>query len=110
MSGVVLGAFGAHGLKSVLQPDQLHLLDTWDTGVLYQLTHAVVIVSIGLSAQTSKLFRWVVILMTVGVIMFSGSLYGLVLDGPRWLGPITPLGGTCFIVGWSLLMVAAWRR
>ncbi|MEN8182552.1 MAG: DUF423 domain-containing protein [Myxococcota bacterium] len=103
--GVVLGAFGAHGLRERLDAGQLA---SWQTAVQYQLIHAVVLLALGLFATHSgrplQLPAW---LFTLGIVMFSGSIYWLVLGGPRALGPVTPLGGLCFIGGWlSLLWLA----
>ncbi len=101
--GVVLGAFGAHGLRARLTPEQL---SSWETAVTYHLLHAVLIAAlawnpgerpIGLPAG----------LFVAGILLFSGSIYTLVLGGPRWMGPVTPLGGLAFISGWlSLAWVA----
>ncbi len=108
-SGVGLGAFGAHGLERLVDP---HQLDTWDTAVLYQLTHALLLVAMSsIAASLAKsgshrslsLFSVSITLLFTGTLLFSGSLYLLVLGGPRWLGPVTPLGGTLLIVGWLLL-------
>ena len=103
--GVVLGAFGAHGLKTRLEPAQLA---SWQTAVQYHLVHALALLGLGLFASSSgravTLQGW---LLTLGVVLFSGSIYALVLGGPRWLGPVTPLGGLCFVAGWlSLLLLA----
>jgi uncharacterized membrane protein YgdD (TMEM256/DUF423 family) len=97
-TGVALGAAGAHG--------QLHdalivasTLDTWRTAVLYQLIHAAALVAL-------PGWPWVGRCWVVGVVFFSGSLYWLALGGPKFLGPITPLGGVALLLGWALL---AWR-
>lgn len=107
-TGVGLGAWGAHGLAAFIGH-----ADTgpWDTAVLYQLIHALGLLLVGVlqtNARTS-LLAWSGYLMMVGVLLFSGSIYGLVLNGPRWLGPITPLGGVSMILAWTLLALAAWR-
>lgn len=102
--GVTLGAFGAHGLKSVLDAEKL---GWWQTGVQYQLWHAVVLVAIGAAALPGT--RPVAILMALGVLVFSGSLYVMALTGMRWLGMVTPLGGLALIAGWLLLAWRAWR-
>lgn len=102
--GVTLGAFGAHGLKSVLDAEKL---GWWQTGVQYQLWHAVALVAIGAAALPGT--RPVAILMAVGVLVFSGSLYVMALTGARWLGMVTPLGGLALIAGWLLLAWRAWR-
>lgn len=106
-SGVGLGAFGAHALKARLLAS--NTLSTWETAVQYQLLHAVAMLaliacvrSFPPSLQASlHVSGW---LFLAGVILFSGSLYGLALGGPRWLGPVTPLGGLAFIAGWLYLL------
>ena len=101
-AGVALGAFGAHALKARLTPEQLH---TWDTAVLYHLLHAVVLLALGLyAAATDRPIQPAAALFAAGIVLFSGSLYGLALGAPRWLGPVTPLGGLCFIGGWIALL------
>ncbi|MEM7363137.1 MAG: DUF423 domain-containing protein [Pseudomonadota bacterium] len=106
---VVLGAFGAHALKDRLEPA---MLAAFNTAVHYQMLHAVVVLVIVLLARTSDspgLFLGAAGSMLTGILLFSGSLYALVLLGWRWLGPITPLGGALLIVGWGLLLVAMVR-
>ena len=104
-AGVALGAFGAHALKSQLAATDT--ISTWDTAVHYHLLHAVVLLVIGLWSKInpdSTALGASGVLIFVGIVLFSGSLYGLALGGPRWLGPVTPLGGLAFIVGWLLLL------
>jgi uncharacterized membrane protein YgdD (TMEM256/DUF423 family) len=103
--GVVLGAFGAHALKASLSPQ---LLATFETGVRYQMYHA-----LGLLALAWAVDRWpdrrlapAAWLLLGGTVVFSGSLYLLVLTGVRWFGAVTPFGGVALIAGWGL---AAWR-
>ncbi|MCH1549732.1 MAG: DUF423 domain-containing protein [Pseudomonadales bacterium] len=109
-AGVGLGAWGAHGLSSYLGHENTQ---SWDTAVLYQLIHAVMLVVLGILVDHKQLSSGVLQaagpLMVVGVMCFSGSLYGLTLTGARWLGPITPVGGAAFIAAWVLLAVAALR-
>ncbi len=96
--GVALGAFGAHGLKELLLKNQT--ADIWEKAVFYQMIHSVVLLF--LSAQRSwKATPY--LLFAAGIIVFSGSLYILVLTGQRWLGAITPVGGLCLLAGWLLL-------
>ena len=108
LTGVALGAFGAHALKDQLTSNA-HL-ETWRTAVLYQLLHAVALLALtgGRSGESGPdrraAFCWV-----AGTVLFSGSLYWLSLGGPRWLGPITPLGGLAFLAGWLLVVIRAWR-
>jgi uncharacterized membrane protein YgdD (TMEM256/DUF423 family) len=106
---VAIGAFGAHGLKAHLSTDMLH---TYKTGVEYHFYHALGLLLIGVLSISfpSNLLKWSAILLTVGIILFSGSLYIMAISGIKWLGAITPLGGLSFIVGWVLLFVAVWRR
>lgn len=113
-TGVILGAFGAHGLKGRLTPE---LLVSFETGVRYQLIHALLLLVLALWARSapSSLLSWSAMLVAVGVLLFSGSIYLLAtreLTGWAWargLGPVTPLGGLLLIGGWVLLAVAAWR-
>ena len=105
---VALGAFAAHGLRSKLAPE---MLDVFETGVRYQMYH-----SLGLLAVAWAASRWPAggvtaagWLFLAGIVLFSGSLYGLSLGGPRWLGPVTPLGGTAFLIGWGALAVGVLR-
>lgn len=105
-SGVALGAFGAHGLKSILSSE---MLEVFETGVRYQLYHAFALL---LTAIVHKQFphRFNVIagwFFTGGVIVFSGSLYALAVTEVRTLGMITPLGGICFLFGWVFLILSA---
>jgi uncharacterized membrane protein YgdD (TMEM256/DUF423 family) len=103
--GVALGAFGAHGLRDRLAPEQLA---AWQTAVHYQLLHAVVVLALGLYAgATGRSLGASPWLFSAGVLLFSGSIYALVLGSWRWLGPVTPLGGLALIAGWiSLLFLA----
>ena len=106
---VALGAFGAHGLKSQLSTD---MLQTWKTGVEYHFYHALGLLLIGILAVSnpSELVKWSAILLTAGIVLFSGSLYALAISGIKWLGAITPLGGLSFIAGWVLLFLTVWKR
>ena len=105
-TGVMAGAFGAHGLASRVSPERL---EVWQTAATYQLFHSIALLALALSIlYASNLTKtstalWVCRSWLVGVIIFSGSLYGLVLSGINWLGAITPIGGTLLIVGWALL-------
>lgn len=108
-SGVILGAFGAHGLRGRVAEN---LLEAYKTGVLYQMLHALALFGIVLLMQHWGERASLVAagaLFAVGVLLFSGSLYGLTFGGPRWLGPVTPLGGVAMICGWAALCVAALR-
>lgn len=100
--GVVFGAFGAHALRARLTPEQL---GSWETAVHYQLFHAVALLALGLfGAATGRPLGVAPWLFAIGVVCFSGSIYGLVLGGPRLLGPVTPLGGLALIAGWASLI------
>jgi uncharacterized membrane protein YgdD (TMEM256/DUF423 family) len=108
MTAVMFGAFGAHALKSKLTAE---MLDVFDVGVRYQGLHAVVLLFLGLVASYTgeSLWRSAALSISVGVLLFSFSLYALALGGPRWFGPITPLGGVLLIVGWALMLWAAYK-
>lgn len=112
LSGVALGAFGAHALAASVPEASL---GTWRTAVQYQLVHALALLALALApvAADGALapgFRRAGFCFFIGVLLFSGSLYGLVLGGPRWLGPITPLGGLAMMLGWAMLGWTALRR
>ena len=96
---VALGAFGAHGLEKLI--DDPERLATWDTAVFYHLTHAVVLYVIAVGGILRRA-AWLAMLL--GLVIFSGSLYVLVLTGIKWLGAITPLGGVLLLLGWGLLI------
>lgn len=102
--GVGLGAFGAHGLRSRLEP---RMLEVFETGVRYHLIHAValLLVAVLISRHDSAAFRTAGWAFTGGIAVFSGTLYILSVTGMRWLGAITPLGGLALIVGWIALAV-----
>lgn len=106
---VSLGAFGSHGLKGRLTEYHLGI---WQTGVQYHFYHALVLCVVGMlwsKTLTSGWLNTAGYLFITGIALFSGSLYWLALGGPRWLGPITPLGGLCFLLGWLCLAVSALR-
>ena len=98
LCAVALGAFGAHILREHLQ--SLGTTQTWQTGVLYHLVHAVVLLVLSSWRPVPKWSFW---LLLAGVIIFSGSLYLLALTGLRWFGAITPLGGLGMLAGWFAL-------
>ena len=113
--GVMLGAFGAHALKAILTPEKLQ---SYETGVRYQLIHALALIALSIYGQLNKTneivnkgIGWAAHFFIVGGILFSGSIYGLSLLSvihPSWsflLGPVTPIGGLSFMLGW-----ASWAR
>jgi uncharacterized membrane protein YgdD (TMEM256/DUF423 family) len=100
--GVAAGAFGAHALQTRLAPERLA---TFEVAVRYQMYHALALFAVAWAAT-----RWPVSavnaagwLFVFGILVFSGTVYGLALGGPRWLGAITPIGGLSFLVGWAIL-------
>jgi uncharacterized membrane protein YgdD (TMEM256/DUF423 family) len=100
--GVALGAFGAHGLRDLVAERDLA---TWGTAVLYHQLHALALLALALfGAATGRDVRLPATLFTLGIALFSGSLYLLVVSGARWLGAVTPLGGLCLIAGWLALL------
>lgn len=108
-TGVALGAFGAHALQESLA--QRGMTHAWDTGVRYHELHAVALLALALwprGGPLPKALGWTARLWVVGTILFAGSLYGIALGGPRWLGPVTPLGGLALLAGWVGVIVAAW--
>ncbi len=97
---VALGALGAHALKTTLVANDT--IEVWKTAVLYHFLHALVLLILALQPATS---RTASSLFVAGIVLFSGSLYLLALTNMKWLGPITPLGGLCFLVGWGCLVI-----
>jgi len=107
---VALGAFGAHGLEAVLSEE---MLNTYHTGVEYHMTHTLALLGVGILLQRSpdnSLLRFSSLGFTIGIILFSGSLYVLSMSGISWLGAITPLGGLAFLSGWASLARFAWSH
>jgi uncharacterized membrane protein YgdD (TMEM256/DUF423 family) len=106
---VALGAFGAHGLHEVLDARGR---DLWQKAVLYQMVHTLALLGIGLlqAQRPAWPLQLSGIAFAVGIVIFSGTLYAMALGAPRWLGAITPLGGTAFLVGWAWLAWTALRR
>ena len=98
---VLLGAFGAHGLKNRLSIEDLAI---FETAVRYQMYHALGILLMGLASFdiTEKLVSAPAYFLILGIIVFSGSLFLLVFTNLRWFGAITPIGGLCLIIGWLL--------
>jgi len=112
-SGVALGAFGAHGLRSRLGalPDGVKRLDWWNTAAHYHLTHALALAFVAWlvhrgAGAPATVAGWSFV---AGVALFSGSLYTMTITGQTKLGAVTPFGGLLFLVGWGAIMVAGWR-
>jgi uncharacterized membrane protein YgdD (TMEM256/DUF423 family) len=105
-TGVALGAFGAHALRARLSPE---MLSVFETGVRYQMYHALAVIATGLIA--ARMGGWLIVaagwLFAAGIVLFSGSLYLLALTGITALGAITPIGGVAFLLGWACLALAA---
>ncbi|SEK58922.1 Uncharacterized membrane protein YgdD, TMEM256/DUF423 family [Atopomonas hussainii] len=105
---VGLGAFAAHGLRNVLSAEYLTV---FQTGVHYQMVHALALLAVAMllaknPARSLRIAAWG---FTLGILLFSGSLYALTLSGVRSLGMITPFGGVAFLIGWASLAWFAWR-
>lgn len=102
--GVMLGAFGAHGLPKWTDPALLpKALEWWHTATLYLFVHALGLLFVAILMGLNLCKRSVAICLVVGTLIFSGTLYLMGLGFPRWLGAITPIGGTLMMVGWGLL-------
>jgi uncharacterized membrane protein YgdD (TMEM256/DUF423 family) len=107
LTSVIFGAFGAHLLKKILSTEQLQ---SFETGVKYQMYHAIVLLTIGFNLNsTNALNTYIVYSFIIGIILFSFSIYGLVISSAKnkkikFLGPITPLGGLFLVLGWALLL------
>ncbi|MBR9727327.1 DUF423 domain-containing protein [Shewanella intestini] len=105
---VALGAFGAHGLKTIA-PE--HLVNIFNLGVQYQFYHTFALVALSLSYQAMpvKQIVWAARCFVAGMVLFSGSLYLYAFTGVKWVGPITPIGGTALLVGWALFAYALYK-
>ncbi|MDQ7049098.1 MAG: DUF423 domain-containing protein [Enterobacterales bacterium] len=123
LTSVVLGAFAAHGLKNKLDDA---MLNVFHTATQYQMTHALALLFCGLyyaqveqsialklanlvGGSSNPTLFWIkasALSFIAGIVLFSGSLYGLSLSGQKWLGPITPIGGLLMILGWAFLITA----
>ncbi len=110
LSGVALGAMGAHALHDQLVANGSEA--TWKTAALYQLVHALALFSLCNSSQwlTSRPAHFAKVFWTIGIVLFSGSLYGLALSKWPLLGPITPIGGVLLMIGWICLLFANQRK
>lgn len=110
LTGVALGALGAHALESALTARGM--ARAWETAARYQLFHAPALLAAGIwlkgaAGAAAPRLIWAARCWSTGIVLFSGSLYGLALGGPRWLGPVTPLGGVALMAGWAWLIAAA---
>lgn len=109
LTAVIMGAFGAHALRDSVAPTDMA---TYQTGALYHLVHAVALFGAALLARdpsAAKLASWAGYAFFAGTVIFSGSLYVLAITGQKWLGAVTPIGGTLFIAGWALVAIAGWK-
>lgn len=112
---VALGAFGAHGLKAIVSPQRV---ESFRTGVQYQFYHSLALALTALVGQwiENKAWRASIWCFAIGILLFSGSLYGFAIyeathtEGGRWLGPITPIGGLFFMAGWFTLAFSVWKK
>jgi uncharacterized membrane protein YgdD (TMEM256/DUF423 family) len=104
---ILLGAFGAHSLRSTLAPD---MLEVFDLGARYLLVHAVALVALGLGSNRLARRNVSIVggLLVAGMVLFSGSLFALALTGVRTWGAVTPVGGVSWLLAWAWLAVAAW--
>jgi uncharacterized membrane protein YgdD (TMEM256/DUF423 family) len=106
MLAVIFGAFGAHALKKILSEEQLK---SFETGVKYQMYHAIVLLVLGFQLNPNiNLDKYIIYSFIIGILLFSFSIYGLVISSAKnkklkFLGPITPLGGLFLVCGWGLL-------
>ncbi|MEL0642477.1 DUF423 domain-containing protein [Pseudoalteromonas aliena] len=106
MLSVMLGAFAAHGLKSHLSE---YSIDVFKTAAEYQMVHGLALIAVAILIKWGINLSWAGGFFIAGTLLFSGSLYLLALTGMKWLGPITPLGGLCFIIGWIVILVQVAR-
>ena len=107
LSAVLLGAFGAHGLRDKIAPP---MLEIYRTGVLYHLVHALAVFAVALAADRLRRPRLVAGLFTAGIAIFSGTLYLLAITGVMKLGAVTPIGGLLLMAGWAAVIVEGFRR
>ena len=111
---VILGAFGAHGLKKIVPPETV---TTFQTGVQYQMYHALAMIFVGMLIEKadSGMMKWAGICFIIGILLFSGSLYLITLlkakntVGLSGIGIITPFGGLFFVAGWLMMFIAVWK-
>lgn len=114
LTGTILGALGAHGPLRVLL-DRRGSLESWETAVQYQLVHALALLIAAVWLRTGeangspRAIVWAARGWVTGTVFFSGTIYLLAVGGPKFLGPITPLGGLCLMLGWAGLIAAAFH-
>ena len=106
MLSVILGAFAAHALKSRLSE---YSLGVFKTAAEYQMLHGLALIAVAVLIKWGINLDWAGGFFMIGTVLFSGSLYLLALTGMKWLGPITPLGGLCFVAGWIVILVQVAR-
>jgi len=109
MLAVILGAFGAHGLRTLLDS---HQLGVYQTGVQYHFYHTLLLMGVGLLLRVhpgSRILKWSGWFAITGILLFSGSLYLLSVTGVHWLGIVTPVGGVAFILSWLSLALGMYR-
>ncbi|EDM46224.1 hypothetical protein MDG893_04959 [Marinobacter algicola DG893] len=107
---VMAGAFGAHGLRGVIDERGL---EVFQTAVTYQVYHSLALILVAIlpvAGLSRRLLGIAAGFFVAGILLFSGSLYLLVLTDLRWMGPVTPVGGIGFMVGWILVLIAGFRR
>lgn len=112
MVAVIFGAFGAHGLKKIVDSDAVA---TFNTGVRYQMYHVFALLATGLSGIPIRKKKIISILFMVGILLFSGSIYILTFNSKidvdlSFIGPVTPIGGLALIVGWAILAYSYWKK
>lgn len=104
---VILGAFGAHAFKKFMNEEQLK---NYETGIKYQMYHSILLVIIGMNVQLFNNSQTLLILFTLGIVLFSFSIYGLTITSAlnkkwKFLGPITPIGGLLLVSGWISIII-----
>lgn len=107
---VILGAFGTHGLRGKIEDN---MLQAFETGVSYQLSHTLALFGVCILMQMWGVKTALQVAgygFIIGIVLFSGSLYGLALTGVKWFGPVTPVGGIALISGWAALTYAVWKN
>ena len=108
LCAVLFGAFGAHALRETLSAHDS--IQIWETAVRYQMWHALALIMLSMIPGAQSIPKMTGPCFLIGSLLFSGSLYGLALDGPKWLGPVTPLGGLCLMIGWLQLVYSSYKN